>query len=291
MNYSEQLARELSSAGMRGALPRRIIAEIEDHLACDPGADLGAPAVLARRFADELATRRARRAAFGAFVALTVAGTLLAAAMVAVRSAGYLALGIGHGTPALGTIGFVVSATAAQVALASGALGCLRALRCRSARVVSRPQALVLVRRGSVALASGFVAMAGLATMAVGLQGGVPRWWTALALALAGAGALALAGAVPVVMAARRLQPRLQGSAGDLGDDLRGLVPQRLHPGGRRFAVLLAATIVFVGTIAGIVQDDPFDGILRGLLDALACLSCYAALGGYLGLRREPMQS
>jgi hypothetical protein len=37
--------------------------------------------------------------------------------------------------------------------------------------------------------------------------------------------------------------------------------------------------------LAGIVQSDPYDGLLRGLLDAAACLAGFGVLGRYLGLR------
>jgi hypothetical protein len=33
------------------------------------------------------------------------------------------------------------------------------------------------------------------------------------------------------------------------------------------------------------VQADPYDGILRGLADAIACLAGFAVLGRYLGLQ------
>jgi hypothetical protein len=38
--------------------------------------------------------------------------------------------------------------------------------------------------------------------------------------------------------------------------------------------------------LAGVVQDDGFDGGLRGLLDGAACLAGFGVLGRYLALRR-----
>jgi hypothetical protein len=38
--------------------------------------------------------------------------------------------------------------------------------------------------------------------------------------------------------------------------------------------------------LAGAVQGDPFDGLLRGVFEGLACLGGFAVLGRYLGLRR-----
>jgi hypothetical protein len=38
--------------------------------------------------------------------------------------------------------------------------------------------------------------------------------------------------------------------------------------------------------VAGVLQADPYDGVLRGIVDAGACLVGFAVLGRYLGLRR-----
>lgn len=286
MSYPEQLARELAKAGIDGSLRRRIVAEIEDHLACEPEADLGDAAALARQFADELGTRRAVRAAFIAFAALAVAGTLFLAAILAVAPGGGFARRIGQSATALGDVGFGLSALGAQVALVVGALGALRALRRRRVAVLSREEALVLVRRAYVALLAGAVTMTGLALTAIGLDGHIAGWWTVLALSLAGAGMVALALALPAVLAARRLQPRATGRAGDLADDLQGLVPARLDVGGWGFAVAVAGAVVVAITLAGVAAGDPFDGALRGLIDGAACFAAYAALGSFLGLSR-----
>jgi hypothetical protein len=63
-NFHDDLHGELTSVGITGALRNRILAEFDDHLAVDPEADLGAPPALARQFANELGTSRARRAAY-----------------------------------------------------------------------------------------------------------------------------------------------------------------------------------------------------------------------------------
>jgi hypothetical protein len=68
MSFVQELSRELARVGVHGRLRRRIVAEIGDHLACDPDANLGEPSELARQFADELGTTRARSAGFRAFV-------------------------------------------------------------------------------------------------------------------------------------------------------------------------------------------------------------------------------
>jgi hypothetical protein len=284
MSYPERLARELAASGIGGAMRRRIVAEIEDHLAADPGAELGDATTLARQFADELGTRRARRAAYSAFAALATAGTLLAVAFAAVQSVGGFAVRIHQSVSTLGALAIGLTAIGAQVALVAGALGCLRALRRREATVLSRAETLVLVRRAAVGLLGGLVAMAGLALSAIAFKGNIASWWSTLALSIAGAGALVLSAALPAVLMARSLPPHLEGTAGDLAEDLRGLVPARLDAGSWSFAVGVACAVALVITLAGVVQDDPFDGLLRGLADGAACLAGYLVLGRYLGL-------
>lgn len=285
MSYQLRLARELAATGIKGATQRRILAEIEDHLACEPGADLGDPGALARQFADELGTRRARRAAFGAFAALAAAGTLFAVAVLAVQAAGGLAENVHQRASTLGLAGIALSAVGAHVALVAGILACARALRRRREQILSRDEAIVLVRRASVGLIAGLLTMAGLALTAIGFKAHIPGWWSTLALCSAGAGALALAAGAPAVLMARSLQPRLEGSAGDLSDDLRGLMPARLDAGGFRFALGVAGAVALVIALAGVVQNDPFDGLLRGLADGVACTAGYLVLGRYLGIR------
>jgi hypothetical protein len=55
--YLEDLWAELEAVGIRGRLRRRILLETEDHLRSEPDVErFGSPAVVADRFADELAT-------------------------------------------------------------------------------------------------------------------------------------------------------------------------------------------------------------------------------------------
>ena len=39
-------------------------------------------------------------------------------------------------------------------------------------------------------------------------------------------------------------------------------------------------------TFAGVIQNDPFDGLTRAVVDGLACLAGFAVLGRFLGMRR-----
>src|SRR5690242_18567400 len=98
--YLEELSRSLSEVGIRGRQRARILAEFSDHLECEPGAVLGAPGDVARQFADELGTARARRAGFRAFAALAFVGVLFAIAFLSAQVNGFRVANWGTaGTP------------------------------------------------------------------------------------------------------------------------------------------------------------------------------------------------
>src|ERR1051325_11171665 len=69
---------ELARVGIRGRLARRIVLELEDHERCDPDADLGAPRLIAERFAEELRLPVSRRETHIGFASLALAAVLLA---------------------------------------------------------------------------------------------------------------------------------------------------------------------------------------------------------------------
>ena len=264
------------NTGRSGRLRRRILAELADHLACDPDADLGPPRALARQFADELGTSRSRRAAFAGFAALGVAGVAYAVAFVA--SAGMTAT-----QPHSRVIGWLAAAAlvvAPQIAFVAGALALLRALRRRRDCALPAQEVQVLVRRTGVALAAGLGTMGAVALSAheYGAHAGI-----AYAAAAIGGGALLLA--APSALAAARIRPAGAGDAGDVFADLGALVPERLRGDARRLARAVAAAVGLAVWAAGIVQGDPIDGLIRGVAEALACLGGFAVLGRFLGLR------
>lgn len=282
MTYTETLWRELRSVGIRGRLRKRIAAEIADHLACDPNADLGAPDQLARQFADELGTSLARRAALGAFVALAFAGTLFAVAFLAHR--GILRSASGTTRPFSELAGWLM-VVGPQVALVAGTLAGLRAIRRRRATAITREEAGVIRRRATVGVLAGLASMVGLGWMALILGHRAPDWWVTLTLAVSAAGVVALLATGPLMLAAARVRPVASGPGGDLGDDLGALMPGRLRDRPWAFALVVAGVVALVIALAGVVQSDPFDGVLRGLADGAACLVGFAVLGRYLGLR------
>ncbi len=283
-SYRDELWRALTAVGISGALRRRIAAEIDDHLDCDPAAELGAPAALAAQFADELGTNRALRAARWSFAALALAGLLFGGAFVGSPPAAFGAAP--SGTPLLGAMARVVAILAPQVAFVAGLLAALRTVRRRRTTVIPRAEASVIVRRAWVGFAFGITTMVSLGVLALEFHRQVPSAWYTYALIAAGIGVAALLAVLPSLLAARRLRPVAGGDQGDMFVDLGGWVPARLRGHPWRLAVLIATGVALAITAAGGGADDLYDGAARGLADALVCLSGFATLGRYLGLWR-----
>src|SRR5580693_7739281 len=84
MSWLEDLSGELYARGVARRDRVRIVAELSDHIACEPGCEerLGDPRALATSFADELATAEARGSAFATFGALAVAAVALAVSLI-----------------------------------------------------------------------------------------------------------------------------------------------------------------------------------------------------------------
>jgi hypothetical protein len=275
--FLDDLSGELTATGIRGARRARILAEFADHLRCDPNAALGSPVELARQFADELGTTLARRGAFVVFAALAVAGVMLATFVVEPFGP------VTHQTAAVNVVGGILL-VAAQVAFASGVLATLRAIQRRRVVSLPRAEAAVIVRRAAVALAAGLVTMAALAVAAVTLRYvGHTRAQTH-ALVIAVVGAAALLAASPSLIGAARMLPSTPGEAGDIFEDIGQVTPAALRARPWLVALLVAGALALVTAAAGVVQSDPYDGILRGLAEAGACLAGFALLGPWLGL-------
>jgi hypothetical protein len=276
--YLDELSRELAEVGIRGRLRRRILAESQDHLRTDPDAcdRFGSPAELANQFAAELGARSSRRAAVGAFAALGVAGVVYAFSFLGAAFAGQPAPDT---WPLLAQLMLPVAIVAPQIAFVAGSLGLVRSFR-RRERMLSSAELRVINRRTGVALVSGLATMLALAILAIELRDVSADWWVVLTVAGTSVAAplLVLAG-VPAGRAAR-LRPRIEGEAGDLFDDL-GF---RVDPW--QFALFVALGLGLVVFVGAAIQGDPFDGLLNGAAEALACLAGFAALGRYLGLQR-----
>ena len=285
MTYLNALESELKAAGIAPRRRARIVSEFAEHLHEDPNAELGAPAELARQFADELGTRLARTAAYRVFAALAVAGVALAAMFLAVGRMRALTMYGGQHTPTPTWTApiLLAAALAAQLALAAGGLTLLRAWRLRHEPVISRGDATVLARRSAVAAICGAVTVAALPACALAFPHAAGHTWSAFAWIIAGVTIAGLSMTVPTLIRSVRLLPTRTGTPSDLIDDLGPWAPRGLTPTGA--ALLLGLVIAVVVSAAGVLTDDPYDGALRALADAGACLAGYAVLGRYLGLR------
>ena len=280
-DYLDQLGTALSQAGIRGPRRARILTEFADHLASDPEADLGDPRGIATQFADELGTSWARGAAFTAFAALAVIGVLLVVRLLAMGPFNRVNGSVGD------TLGILAAVMAAQIAFVAGTLAFIRALRLRRMATIPAAEARILARRAGVGLLAGVLATVAVplrAAASPGASAGSP-WWSVATIA----GALLVAAlALPALLRAVRLRPRAGGDPGNLLDDfgpLRPLASTLTGSSPNRFALLSATGLAAVIALAGVLASDPYDGILRGLVEALVYLGCYAVLGGYLGLR------
>jgi hypothetical protein len=282
VTYLDDLSRELAAHGIRGRARRRIVAEFDDHLRSDIGAEerLGPPREIANAFAAELGAQASRRAAISAFGALGVAGAVYAASFVSLQLASRP-----HDLfePLLGAVAFAAVIVCPQVAFVSGTLALVRAIRLRGERVLPTSELLAIRRRTTVALGFGLATMAALALFAHAFRPELPGWWVALTYTSTAAASLMLALALLPTLGAARLRPEIAGDAGDVFDDL-GLARFRAEPW--RFARRVAAGVGLVVWLAAAAQGDPLDGLLNGLAEALACLGAYAVLGRYIALRR-----
>jgi hypothetical protein len=281
-DFEAALGRELTAVGIHGRLRRRVLDEFADHMACDPDAALGDAAALARQFADELGTARALTAAVASFAALLVAGGLFAAA--------YFLSGTGAfgasppGLPVMGPVVTLVALLAPQVSFVGGVSALLRWWRRRHAAVIPAAEATVIVRRAALGVGAGLAATVSLGVMAVIDRRHVSSGWMTLALTAAAVGTVALAAVLPTVWAAARLRPASGGLAGDVFDDLGGLVPRRLRGRPWRLAIVIAAGVALAITLNGVAASDPYDGAAQGIVDGLVCLLGFATLGRFLGL-------
>jgi hypothetical protein len=280
VSWLDDLRRELAAKRIPPGRRRRIIAELDDHLRCDPSASdrLGEPAALAKRFADEVGTALSRRAAFATFVALAPFGLLFGTLMAL--------LGVAHfrsGDPNLLGPAVILGT---QIAFVGGSLAALRAWRLRGATAVPAAEAAVLLRRAAFGLGGGLLTVGGLAVGASQMPSHVSAWFAPLAYATAAVGAVTLTTAGVALVRAARLKPIAPGAAtGDLVSDLGPFVPAPLRGNPWRLAFAIAGLVALCIAIAGVMQSDPFDGLARALLDALACLAGFGLLGRWLGLR------
>jgi hypothetical protein len=289
VTYCDELRRALAEVGIRGRLARRILAEFDDHLACDPAAAarLGDPRAIAEEFVNQLASVRARRSALVAFLALAGTAAALAAPLVAVDYAGGypdIFAGRSFALSALAGIGLFV---APQFALVAGGLAGIRAFRRRGVPVLPASEVALLRRRVTVGLVAGAATMAGLVLYAVNFTAQMPGWWTALALACAAATLPATGLGVAGLGRVRALRPVAVGDAGDLADDFPLAAVRRLQDRPWLLGAAVGLPVLVATFAAGSVGEGNLaSGMLDASLEAVAFLAGFMVLGRFLGIRR-----
>jgi hypothetical protein len=282
VSYVDELSRELAAVGIRGARRRRILAEVDDHLRSSGDVEsFGAPCLVAQRFADELATVSARRAAVATFIGLVPAGLAYAA----------LVLGWGTGpditsarTLPVGLLAATVMLLAPQVALASGVLAVLRAWHLRERATAPAAELRIVRRRAALAAGSGVLTVGAVLVYAYEYSAGLPGSWLATAVATSVVAVLALVPAAATLASSSALRPAVAGAAGDLTDDLEPLL--RHAPAvvatPWRICVLLGAFVALAALVGAGLEEGPRNAIG----EAVAIVVGFAAFGRFLGLRR-----
>jgi hypothetical protein len=270
VSFTNRLDHELAARRVRSGARRRILLEYRDHIACEPSsADrLGDPAELAQTFAAELAADDARRVTRDTFLGLVLAAVALVAGQVALGASSSYP-GFDHGiSTAISLPAILMIVIAPQVALVSGSLAALRALRRRHACQLPDDEVRLMYRRCSVARAAGLTTCAGLVLYVLNFAQRLPFWLLAMQAGLA-----LVATAVLIVAAVQARHSRLTiadvaGPAGGIIDDLPPLAPIAAYPG----ITCMLATIAVggAGTALGAYAEHSWiEGLERGGFEAV----------------------
>jgi hypothetical protein len=288
MSWIEQLSLELHARGVPRRERTRIVIELDDHIACEPGCEdrLGDPRALATSFADELATSKARGSAFVAFAALAVVAVVLVVSQITLaRLAGYPGYSNGISTllflPAI--LGMVV---APQIALVAGTLAAWRALRRRRVASLPADEIALIHRRARIAVGAGLATVAGLELYVVDFSQRLPGWWLGLVGGLAAVGGAGLIAASRTLGRARVITSGAGGRAGDIYDDLPvlGWPWLRVRPWLLGALASLAVGLA-LGAFEAHAERSVFEGLQRGAFEGVAAAVGFVVLGRAIGVR------
>ncbi|HEY1458005.1 MAG TPA: hypothetical protein VGF15_05765 [Solirubrobacteraceae bacterium] len=288
MSWLQELADELTERGVTGPQRRRIVLELQDHIACEPGCEnrLGDPLQLAARFANELASDAARRCALGAFGALASAAIVLILSQATIGHAGGYP-GFDHGLSLVLFVGAALGMLIApQVALVAGGLAGLRALR-RGARILPASEIALIRRRAWVGLAAGIATMIGLELYVGDFSAVLPAWWLVLFGGLAATAGLALLGACARLVRTASIVSDTSGPAGDLFDDLPVIRSSWLRQRPWHLGALAWIAVALSMTVwEWYAEHSLAEGLQRGAFEGLAAAAGFALLGRSIGVAR-----
>jgi hypothetical protein len=286
MSWLDRLRAGLTARGVRGQARERIMLELADHIACEPGGEerLGNADELAARFAEELGTDRSRRSALAAFAALSVTAVAVIASQLLLGGAvGYP--GFNHGyslllaIPAL--LGIVI---APQAALVAGGLAALRVLRRRRAETMPAAELALLRGRTLVALGAGLATAVGLELYVIDFSSVLPAWWIALVGTLAASSIAALLLALATLRRASSIRSEAEGPAGDIFDDLPIPGAMWFRRGRWRLGGLaVAAVAVGMTLLEWHAEGSLSEGLQRGTVEAIAAAAGFALFGRAIG--------
>jgi hypothetical protein len=286
MRWLRRLASELTARGVRGRDRRRILLELADHIACEPGGEerLGDPGELASTFADELATDGARRGAFRVFGALAATAFALVASQLALGSGiGYP--GFEHGLSLALFIPALLSMfIGPQVALVAGTLATWRALRRRRARILPGAEIALLRRRTWVALAAGIATVAGLELYVIDFVSVLPAWWLALTGGLAALAGAALIAAGVQLARGGEIMSGTPGPAGDVFDDLGPMRWAWLRGHPWRLGAVASLSVGTAFTLfEARAEHSLTEGLQRGIFEGLVAAIGFVLVGRAIG--------
>jgi len=293
MSWLEQLENALSVRGVSARRRERIVVELRDHIACEPGCEarLGDPVQLAVSFADELGAAEARRSAFGAVAALAVTAVALVVSQLAIGAAGG-PLGFEHGhSLALFVPAALGMLLAPQIALAAGGLASVRALRRRRAGALPAAELALIRRRTRVALLAGLATVLGLELYVADFSSVLAVWWLALVGGAAALAALALLVAMRALSHAGEIVSELDGPSGDIFDDVpipgsRWLRRRPWYLGALATIGVTAVMTVFVWH----AERSLVEGLERGVVEGIAAAVAFALLGRAVGAQPVPQE-
>jgi hypothetical protein len=236
--------------------------ELEDHLRCDPAADLVAPREIAERFAEELRVPRTGRSAYGAFAALTITALAI---LASARGGGPVVAGERGWIESLGGVALVLGA---QVSFVAGVL----ALWCAVRRPTLPADLRLVQRRAAIGLAAGGFALTAHLVQSIVVQPYMSTLWFVFAISATVVPGLALAGAAHELRGAVVLTPVTAPS--------RRPFPASL--------VVAAGTAVVTVMIVGsaFAESSWNEGLNRGGIELVAFALGFLLLGRRLGIRR-----
>jgi hypothetical protein len=287
MTWLDRLGDALAARGVGGRDRERILLELSDHIACEPGCEarLGDPVQLAETFADELATGRARRGTWEVFGALVLTAVVLVVSQVTLGRLGYPVFS--HGlSPVLFFPGLAGIFIAPQVALVAGTLAAVRCLRRRRAPRLAAAEIALIRRRAWIALAAGLATVVGLELHVIDFERVLPAWWLTLTATLAAIAGLALLSAARELRSGGTVTSTATGPAGDVFDDLRLIRSSwlRRNPWRLGAAASLAVGLAFM-LFEAHVEHSWVEGLQRGMLEGLAAAVGFLLLGRAIGMR------